>query len=158
MRQSRGPLAAVSVWVVLSLAACGGGSKRLTKDEFITKWDAICTSSDREQSNLGSNLPEQPTQDNLSKFDDYLKKAIPLLKDEIKDLSKPKPPEADQATIDGILSNLNKVVDGLEDAEHAAARGDLDGFNAAGDKVTPNLDAANTAATSYGFKACGSTQ
>ena len=51
-----------------------------------------------------------------------------------------------------------EVVDGLEDAEHAAARGDLDGFNAAGDKVTPQLDAANTAANAYGFKECGSTQ
>ena len=107
---------------------------------------------------LSKDLPDEPTQANLSQFDTFLKKATPLLRAEVDDLRKPKPPESDQATIDGILSNLDKVVAGLEDAEHAAARGDLNGFNAAGDKLTPNLDAANSAATAYGFKACGSTQ
>jgi hypothetical protein len=150
LRSVTGALVALAV-----LAACGGGAKRLSKEDFIKTWDAICKTSNAQSDKIGQGLPDQPTQENLSQYADALSQGITILKKEVSDLRKFRPPEADQDTIDGILSNIDQAIAKLEEGQQAAASGDLAGFNSAIQEATPIVNAANDAANAYGFQECG---
>jgi hypothetical protein len=148
-------LAGSFVVVGLVMTACGGGAKRLSKEDFIATWDAICKTSNAQSDQIGQNLPDQATQENLSQYADAFSQGIPILKKEVSDLRKVRPPEADQATIDGILSNLDQAISKLEQSQQAAVAGDLAAFTTAIQEASPLIDQANSAAVAYGLKECG---
>jgi hypothetical protein len=140
----------------VSLTACGGESKPLTKPALIAAWDAICKKNDDTINKLAEGLPAEPTEENLTEYVDYLNQVVPIFRAEIDALAAVKPPQADQATIDEILSHLRASLTSLQEARSKAQAGDLDGFNAAGGKLGADLSAADQAAMNYGFKECGS--
>ena len=149
-------VAALAVTILLSVVACGGGSKRLTKAEFISAWDAICKADNQKTDTIGTDLPDTATSENLPQFADALQQLVDVGRSEISKLSAVKPPQEDQARIDTILSQLNQVLGHLEEAQEAASNRDVDSYNAALDKANPPIDAANQSAADYGFKECGS--
>ena len=155
MQRSPRIVAVVAVTILLALVACGGGSKRLTKAEFISAWDAICKTDNQKTDAIGTDLPDTATSENLPQFADALQQLVDVGSSEIAKLSAVKPPQEDQATIDKILSQLNEVLGHLEEAQQAASNRDVDSYNAALAKANPPVDAANQAAADYGFKECG---
>jgi hypothetical protein len=154
MTRSRSVVAGALVVLVLPMA-CGGGAKRLSKEDFIKTWDAICKRDTAKTDQIGSNLPATPAAENLPQFADALDQLVDVGRSEIDDLRAVKPPEQDQATIDGILSHLSDAIDAIERGQKAAADGDLAGFQTAVNEANTALQPANQAATDYGLKECG---
>ena len=81
-----------AIGTVLVLCSCGGGSsgnngKRLTKEQFATKANAICLSFNKANSATG-------TPANISEAIAQVEKLTPLYEKRVSDLTKLKPPAA----------------------------------------------------------------
>jgi hypothetical protein len=145
---------ASAIAVAVALSACGG-AKALSKPEFIRQWDAICAKDDQKVAVVYKDLPDQITQDTLPQFAQAVGRVLPIARQEVKDLRNVKPPEADKTTINAILNDLDQDIRALDTGQRAAASGDLDAFNTAGQASSEIEGRANKAAQAYGFKDCG---
>lgn len=146
-------VAAVAVGATLVLAACSGGS-RLTKDELIKQADAICQDEQSKTATIGAGLGA-PTQANLPQYADAFAQALPVFKDMASKLKALKPPEADQATWDQIMSSLDQEIAAVQKAQEAAANGDMTALNAAGQEIGTVDAKASQLAQGYGLQVCG---
>ena len=141
--------------LAVMLAACGGGSDRLTKAELITQGDAICTTFTAKASPIGQDITAAPSADNLPQYAAAFGQLETVFTDMINGLKGLKPPETDQDTLDAIISGLNTELVALREATTAAKGGDLTGFNAAGAKIGQLDGETSQLATTYGFQVCG---
>jgi hypothetical protein len=148
--------AAMTVFAVV-LAACrsGSGGDRLTKTELITQGDAICKTFSDKAAPIGQDITAAPSADNLDQYATAFGQLETVFGDMIDGLKGLSPPEADQATYDGITKGLDDELAALREAETAAKGGDLTGFNAAGAKIGQLDNQTSKAATGYGFHVCG---
>jgi len=147
-------VAAVAVVATLVLSACSGGGSRLTKDELIKRADAICLDEQSKTAAIGANLGA-PTQANLPQYADAFAQALPIFKDMASKLKALKPPEADQATWDQIMSSLDQEIAAVQKAQEAAANGDLAALNTAGQEIGTVDAKASQLAQGYGLQVCG---
>jgi hypothetical protein len=153
--------AALAVLLVLGLAACGGGSKALTKAQWVSQAEAIC---DRHSSEISTRLQAVTGSTRAD-----LVKAIDIVLDigqtQEHDLQGLTPPKEDQATIDAIFASYDKTVDAAKDFRAAAAQGDqteVIGTDPPAD-LQPKSDALDAAGNAtdalfdaYGATKCGS--
>ena len=88
-----------AIGAVLVLCSCGGGggNKRLTKEEFAAKANALCASFNKADKAAGS-----PT--SLAEAVAYFEKLTPLYEKRVADLDALKPPADEQATVDKIVA------------------------------------------------------
>jgi len=88
-----------AIGAVLVLCSCGGGggNKRLTKEEFAAKANALCKSFNDADKAAGS-----PT--SLAEAVAYFEKLTPLYEKRVTDLDALKPPADEQATVDKIVA------------------------------------------------------
>jgi hypothetical protein len=139
----------------LLLAACGGGAERLSKQEFIERWDSICQTYNDRRDTILEDLPAEPTVENLPQFADVLRELAPVVREGIAKLRDVQPPEADQAVIDAILADVEESADRLDDAADAAESGDLEAVVAAAQSLADSNQRVERAAAEYGFQECG---
>ena len=132
------------------LAACGGGDgSPLTKEEYASRADEICTDYRRKVDELG-----QPS--NISELADAADKTLPLLEDAIHGLKDLEPPEAERATAEEWLREVDKLKVDLDEIRQRAREGDM----AAVQAVVPNAQEhnrrSNELAGELGMSVCNS--
>jgi hypothetical protein len=143
------------VILAVLLAGCGGGAERLSKAEFIERWDSICRSFNDRRDTVLEDLPAEPTVENLPRFADPLRELARLAREGIAELQEVQPPVADQAVIDGILADVEEGAASVEDAADAAESGDMEAFVAAAQNLADSNQRVEQADADYGFKECG---
>jgi hypothetical protein len=143
------------VVLAVLLSGCGGGVDRLSKAEFIERWDSICETYNDRRDTILEGLPAQPTVENLPQFADALRELVPVVREGIAKLREVQPPEADQAVVDGILADVEENATKLEDAADAAESGDLRAFITSAQSLTDSNQQVEQALADYGFQECG---
>ena len=131
------------------LTGCGGSSKRLTKEEYAAKADAICAKYNEQVKKLDnpSNLDE------LAKVSDD---TIPILDSAIGDLKKLKPPASEQETADRWLDQVENLKDDLSEIRDKAKDNDMQGVQAVVPKAQEHNSQSNALATQLGMSVCNS--
>lgn len=152
-KRSAGFIAALALTVLL--AACSGGSDRLTKTELISQGDAICKTFSDKAGPIGQGITAAPSADNLDQYAAAFGQLETVFGDMIAGLKALVPPETDQARLDGITSSLEDELTALREAKTAAENGDLTAFNAAGTQIGQLDSQTSQLATTYGFQVCG---
>ncbi len=139
----------LALLTLLLLTACGGGGggKRLTKQEYASKADAICAKGNQQTKAL-------PTPSNLSELVDVASKTIPILDKTIRDLHKLRPPENEQDTVDEWLDEVQKLQGDLTEIRDKAKDNDLPGVQAVVPKAQEHNTRSNALATKLGMKVC----
>jgi hypothetical protein len=84
-------------------AGCGGGGegKRLTRQEFDAKGNAICKKYNAKQKAVG-----QPN--NINELGPTLRKLLPIVQGQVKELRKLKPPKEDEQAWNKLLARADK--------------------------------------------------
>jgi hypothetical protein len=141
--------------LLVILVGCGGGAERLSKAEFIERWDSICRTYNDRRDAILEDLPAEPTVENLPQFADPLRELARLAREGIAKLEQVQPPVADQAVIDGILADVEESVGSVEDAADAAESGELEAFVAAAQSLAESNQRVEQADADYGFQECG---
>lgn len=160
-------LAIVAAMATLA-ASCGGGggggtssSGALSKQDFISQADAICTKHDEQfASEVQLTFPNgDPTSasmsvDDVKAFQDPLSATKDLRGDQVGELRALTPPGDFQEQWDTTLTDLDSSVEALGEAADAAGTADREGLTAAFKKVQTTTDDANQIAKDYGFQVC----
>lgn len=152
--------------VALSMASCGGGgdepegqdranppAAQITKARLIERGDAICR---RDQARLTARLagvrpPAGATGIGLTV--PYLELNEQAIRDGAREIAALGRPSADAGLLEEYLDERTTAANALRAAIAAAKRGDTPGFEAALGNYGRN--AAQAAATRFGFEACG---
>ena len=113
----RGAVAALVGALVLLATGCGGGSDRLSKEDFQTQANAICAKYQKQVRVLGS-----PT--TLDEVPDFVDKALEILNKEIDEISALNPPEELQSQFDAMLAASDKTKQAADDLSAAAKASD----------------------------------
>jgi hypothetical protein len=137
------------VLLVLAVAAgCGGGGgKRLSRQEFASKADAICSGYNRELTAL-----KQPS--SVAELGTSLDHLLVSFERARKDLSRLKPPENEQATVDQWLAQLEILEGDLKAVRDKAKSNDVPGVQAAGRKGVEDNRRRNRLAAKLGMTVC----
>ncbi len=140
-----------AVFLVLALvllAGCGGGgSKRLSREEYISKADGICGKYNQQTKALAN-----PS--NLTELAAVADKTLPILDNALKDLRKLKPPVDEQATVDKWLDQVANLKGDLKDIRDKAKSNDMRGVQAVVPKAQEHNNRSNQLATQLGLKVC----
>jgi hypothetical protein len=148
-------------------ASCGGGggsssSTALSKTDFISQADAICTKYDQQFTN--DVQPTYPSSDptaastsdeDVKKFADPLSATHDLYSKQLDELRALTPPADFQTQYASALSSLDTSLSAISEAADAAANADRQGVTVAVQKGQTASTAANTIAQAYGLKVCG---
>ena len=129
-------LAALGLLLLLGAAACGGGSKRLSAEEYLQKVQSIAeTSAEEENAAFPSDeesanfSPEEQKQAGI----DGLGSLASIIEDAIKQVDDLKPPEDLQQAHDALVEEANSLAQGFRDladqAEDVTPDGIEDFFN-----------------------------
>jgi hypothetical protein len=128
-------------------AGCGGGSKRLSRQQYASKADAICSRYNREITAL-----KQPS--DLAGLGRSLDKLLESFDRAIKDLKGLKPPQNEQATADRWIAQIETLESDLKTIRDRAKSNDLQGVQAAGRKAQGHNRRGNELAKQLGTTAC----
>ena len=133
----------------LALGGCGGGGYQgLSKADFVTQANAICTNGQKALDSIGASVGSSPTLATLQRT--YSGPFLAAVREEVSQLRALKPPKADRTTIATMLDNLAAGI-----TQFSAAITSAKSLQAvAALKEPPSLAAADKAATSYGLTAC----
>jgi hypothetical protein len=103
------------VLAVVTLAACGGGSGRLSQAELEKRATAICT----QQANTITQIPRGPS--NATNATGYLGAVLSVVEKGVKQFHALEPPADEQVKYDAFLAALDRNVDILRTLRAAAA-------------------------------------
>ena len=127
----------------------GGGSDRLSKEEYVAAADKICAEADAAISALG-----EPTEENI---EEYVANAETIANEQLAKLRALKPPAVDEETLNHAYDLIEEQVglakqgvDALKSqnqAEFERINAEIQTVNAESDKI----------AQDYGLKECGNT-
>jgi uncharacterized lipoprotein len=133
---------------VVLLAGCGGGkSKQLTKDEYTSKADAVCSKYSAEVKALGN--PKD-----LSTLTSIAEKTLPIVDSTIADLKKLEPPSAEKALASQWLAQMQGVADDARALLAKAKAKDLQGLQSLLPKAQQHLARSNALASQLGMSVC----
>ena len=142
---------AVAVLVLAALAGCGGsGGDRLSRAEFISQADAICTEYEEKLNALG-------TPQNTEELAEFADKALPIAEDGRDELGELRPPEDLQDTYDAWLEQGDRAIQIVEDLREAAEDGDTAEIQRIAREAEAADTEANRLAEQIGFEQCGAT-
>jgi hypothetical protein len=146
-------------WLVLVatlLAGCGsysaspnGNAGRLTKVEWISAADAICSRSKAEVSDL-------PAPDSPSALVTQLDSLIGIFQREVADLKSLTPVTSEQANTAAVVEAARLQITLAEELQKVARTGDTAAIQAFSAANQPRLQEAQKIAGAYGLKVCGS--
>jgi hypothetical protein len=134
----------------LALVGCGGEAKRLSREEYAQKADAICAKGNRRTKQL-------PSPGNLSELAEVTDKTLDILDDALNDLRKLKPPSDQQKIVDQWLAQLETLTDDLEEIRDEARANDIQAVQAIAERAQDHNDRANELGTTLGMKVCNTT-
>jgi hypothetical protein len=113
-------LLTVSVAIAIGVSGCGGGGggegNALTKPEYASKANAICSA-------YFQKLHALPQPQTLSGIVSYTDKQIPALESALAQLRELKPPSAEQSTADEFLKRGNEALEEIREIRTAAKDG-----------------------------------
>jgi hypothetical protein len=139
----------VAAAVAVTASACGGGSKGVTKSEYLAKARAVCQKGNQTLT-AASNAavaklpPGQKLSDpEIEKF--VRETVIPTIRDQVRELRALPPPKGQKGKVEEIYSALDKGLDELEKNPKKLT----DGSNVFAD--------ADSLATKYGISVCATT-
>jgi hypothetical protein len=140
------------VAAVLVFAGCGGdgGGDRLSREEFVSRADAICTRYEAKLDALG-----QPQ--NVEELSEFADKAVPIAEDGREELGELRPPENLQATYDAWLEQGDKAIDVVKRLRDAANDGDQAEIERIAEEAGATDREANRLAGELGFEQCGAS-
>jgi predicted small secreted protein len=155
----RGPIALIAAVVAAAIlvAGCGGGddssaSGSISKEEFITKADAICKASSKRmekelfeflRKNRGGGTLRKPSVEQNEKF--IVTVLIPNLEQEIKELKALGIPDGDDEKVDAMIAALEEGQETAENQTATVAAGTSDMV----------FGIASRIAAEYGLQTCG---
>ena len=131
------------------VAGCGGGGKRLTREEYAAKADAICAESKRRTKPF-----EHPR--TLPQFERSAEKIHSIFEETASELRKLRPPESQQALADRWLESLDVLKNDLERLQERAKERDRNGLQAVAQTAMGHDKRANDLATQLGMRVCNS--
>jgi hypothetical protein len=134
----------------LVLVGCGGEAKRLSREEFAQKADAICAEGNRRTEQL-------PTPANLSDLADVSDKTIDILDDALNELRKLEPPKDEQKIVDQWLAQFETLKDDLAEIRDQARANDIQAVQAIAERAQGHYTRANELGTTLGMKVCNTT-
>jgi hypothetical protein len=130
------------------LAGCGGGGgERLTREEYASKADAICTKYNRQ-----TDVLQNPT--NLRELANVADATLAILDNAIEDLRELEPPENEQETVDRWLEEVGKLRADLAEIRDKAKANDMEGVQAVVPKAEEHNKRGNELATQLGMTVC----
>lgn len=133
--------------LILSLAACGGGSYQgLPKPTYIAFADAICKKYADLRSAVGNQLNGIKNEQQLAS--ELRAKVIPLRRQELAELRKLKPPREDKKQVDSVWNLIEKETNTVDQTLQK------DPATALRNNYEPYHDATQFA-RAYGFQVCG---
>lgn len=145
MRQALFLILAIAV-----LAGCGGsGGKRLTKQEYASKADAICGKYNQDVQAL-----QNPS--DLSELARVADRTLAILDSAIRDLKKLRPPASEQETVDQWLEQVEKLKQDLTEIRDSAKANDMQAVQAVVPKAEQHNSRSNELATELGMSVCNS--
>jgi hypothetical protein len=155
MGTGRGAFVAAAIAVALVVAGCGGGgdsgttASSISKEEFISKADAICKKgTERMQAAIGRLLKKQPNITKVTKDEQEKIVAtvmVPSVSREVKELRALGVPDGDEERVDAIIAALEE---GVETAER-----DPEAVTNSSEVI---FGIASRLAGEYGAEVCGS--
>ena len=133
--------------VALAAGCGGGGGKRLTRDQYAAKADAICGKYTQQTKAIAN-----PT--NLSDLANVADQTLPILDHAISDLRKLKPPANEQSTVDQWLAQVANLRSDLQEIRDKAKTSDIQGVQAVVPRATQDNQQSNKLATQLGMTVC----
>ena len=131
-------------------AGCGGDAgKRLTKDEYASRADAICAKYNRE-------VGELATPETFSEVADVADRTLTVLGKAIADLKKLNPPVIEKARVDQWLSQIENLEEDLKEIHDAAEARDRQALQAVVPKAEEHNRRTNALAAELGLTVCNS--
>lgn len=140
----------MTVTLLASLAACGGGDERLSKREFITRGDAICARLTKQTDEL-----DEPTKP--ADVVRYLEQALSLAERSRAEFARLDAPKDGDDVQKALLASLDDSLATAEDALEAADDGDFEKMASLLTDATAAGNEADADARDYGFKECGTS-
>jgi hypothetical protein len=132
---------------IVAAAGCGGGDKRLSRQQYASQADAVCSRYNREISAV-----ERPS--SLPALGESIDKLLPSFDRALKDLHRLKPPESEQATSTRWLAEVDSLKGDLKAVRDRAKKNDLPGVQSAGQKGARDNDQGNALAAKLGMTVC----
>lgn len=140
--------AALFVLALLILGGCGGGGgNALTREEYASKADAICSKYNRET----ESLPRPSDLSGLSKTADQTLRILDNAMDDFKDLQ---PPASEQSTADQWIAAVEQLKSDLQEIRDRAKENDMAAIQAVIPRASQHNKRANELATQLGMKVC----
>src|SRR6478672_4995232 len=147
-------LSAVGVLALLA-AGCGGsggGGSALSKADFVSQADAICTQAHVDEAKIDFPTvdPTTASDSDLEKFGDAIEQATEVDRKEVEDLRKLTPPEDFQDNFSEAMVELSEGLDHAEEAAAEANKHDAAGMKRELDATQAKANEANAKAKAYG--------
>lgn len=148
----RGAPAVVIASLALALAGCGGGGggDRLSRAEFVSRADAICTEYEAKLNALG-----RPT--NVQELKTFADKSIPIAREGRDELAGLNPPEELDETYDAWLEQGEEAIEIVERLSDAAEAGNTAEIQRIAQEAERADAESNRLAGELGFRQCGET-
>lgn len=142
----------LAIAAALALSSCGGGSsgKRLTKQQFTAKANALCAAFNKQTKAAGT---PKTTAEQIAQIE----KLLPADRKLVSDVSKLTPPASEQAALNHVVKLGNEQADRIETliaAIKAKDQAKVTSLIAAGDK---NNTETNTLFKQLGLSECSSS-
>jgi hypothetical protein len=136
--------------MLVLVAACGGDNgSSLTREEYASRADEICTDYRRKVDELG-----QPT--NISELADAADTTLPVLEDAIDAFKELEPPEAERAAAEEWLREIDKLKVDLEEIRQRAREGNMAAVQAVVPTAQEHNQRSNELAGELGMSVCNS--
>jgi len=130
------------------VAGCGGGgSARLTRQQYAAKADAICAKYNQQTKAIAN-----PS--SLSELASVADKTLPILDHALGDLRKLKPPSDEQATADQWLAQVENLKGDLKEIRDKARSNNMQGVQAVVPKASQHNATGNQLAKQLGMTVC----
>ena len=137
--------AAVALLFLLPLAGCGGG---LSKQELVTKGDAICQ-------RVNQQIAKEPQPKTAADVQALAKKTVELSDPAIEDMKALEPPDELEKDFDAFVASLKKQRDLTEQIGDAAGANDVTKIQKLGADAGKAQQEYRTLSGKIGFKECG---
>ena len=138
----------LAIGLVLVLSSCGGGSsKRLTKEQFAAKANALCVSFNNEVKKAGS---PKTTAEAIT----YFNKLLPLYKKRVNGIDKLNPPASEEANVNRIVTLEKEQVARVDALIAAIKKNDVTQANKLVKEGNTNGRKSKTLYTKLGIKEC----
>jgi len=145
-----GTLCLLAIGAVLVLSSCGGGSKRLSKDQYATKADTLCAAFNKQVKAAGS--PKT-----VAAIAAAYEKLLSLDRTLVADLRKLKPPANEEKAVTRVLALSDEQLSRAEKVIAALKKNDLTKASALVSEGSTNTTARKTIYQQLGIKECANS-